>query len=558
MIFSRILGGSNNLKVIGLPNPDNKLIFVDDNTLKIKEIFWQININDTWTNDQIGNEYIISKENIGNELRLFISHFDTDNFLDNIIIPYFSISSNNEYILPNAKLNEQYFFKFKLEEDEKVFLESTWLNYDIKNDMIIMYGLPNDINLVKFKIINSDEIIKYFKLYIDTIIDKKIENILSIAKDNENIIVDNLYFYNLKTNDRFKNINFEIINIPKWLNFINNNDGSALISGIPNINNVGENKVSLIIFSNNVKQKLEYIIKVYPDKELPILKELKKVQKFIKSENIYYYFLSSKSGKLIYDGNIYSESKTAKIGINKILLKTDIDGIYSGSIKVKDSNRNISLPLQINCFKVDRAKPKLINVHIESNGKNPNYAKLNDIIKLKFTSDKEINVTSLTILDKIIDYIKIDKVYEAIYKLDEEMLQKKVNFKINFEDFLKTKGAEVFSVTDNSFVIIDMIKPKLISVKVRSSNENKFIAKIDDIISIEVISDKVIDNLNIEFFGEFVNIIKVDDFNFIGKYSILESTNKENLMLKIEYYDLAGNKGDIVNETTDNSYIEIL
>ena len=221
MIFSRILGGSNNLKVIGLPNPDNKLIFVDDNTLKIKEIFWQININDTWTNDQIGNEYIISKENIGNELRLFISHFDTDNFLDNIIIPYFSISSNNEYILPNAKLNEQYFFKFKLEEDEKVFLESTWLNYDIKNDMIIMYGLPNDINLVKFKIINSDEIIKYFKLYIDTIIDKKIENILSIAKDNENIIVDNLYFYNLKTNDRFKNINFEIINIFRFYKFLN-------------------------------------------------------------------------------------------------------------------------------------------------------------------------------------------------------------------------------------------------------------------------------------------------------------------------------------------------
>ena len=103
-----------------------------------------------------------------------------------------------------------------------------------------------------------------------------------------------------------------------------------------------------------------------------------------------------------------------------------------------------------------------------------------------------------------------------------------------------------------------MVKPKLISVKVSSSNENKFLGIIDDIISIEIISDKIINNLNIEFFGEFVNIIKIDDFNFIGKYSILEGINKNNLMLKIEYEDLAGNKGDIITNTTDYSYIEIL
>ena len=103
-----------------------------------------------------------------------------------------------------------------------------------------------------------------------------------------------------------------------------------------------------------------------------------------------------------------------------------------------------------------------------------------------------------------------------------------------------------------------MIKPKLILVKVSSSNQNKFYAKVDDIVNIEIMSDKVINNLNIEFFGKFVNIIKLDDFNFIGKYSIMEDINKENLMLKIEYDDLAGNQGDIIMDTTDNSYIEIL
>ena len=48
-----------------------------------------------------------------------------------------------------------------------------------------------------------------------------------------------------------------------------------------------------------------------------------------------------------------------------------------------------------------------------------------------------------------------------------------------------------------------------------------------------------------------------NDFNFIGKYSIVEDINNTNLMLKIEYDDLAGNS-DIITDTTDNSYIEIL
>ena len=558
IIFSRILGGSNNLKIIGFPNPNNQLTFVNDDALKIKNVYWQINKDNIWTNDHKGNDYIVVKENIGNQLRVFVSYYDKRNFLDYIIIPYFSISLNNTYTLPYAKLNKEYFFKFMIEDDEEINLESDWLNYENKNKIIILHGVPKEISELNFHLEKDGIITKNFIILMENSkIDK--DKILIFKKDNDSMIVDNLYFFIIETNKNLKSIIFEVEKLPKWLNFVNNNDGSALISGIPNINNVGENKVSLIIFSDNNKEKLEYIIKVFPDKELPILKEVKKLPKFIKSENIYYYFSSSKSGNLIYNGNIYSESKTAKIGINKILLKTEIDGIYSGSIKVKDFNRNISLPLQINPFKVDRAKPILVNVHIESNGKNPNYAKLNDIIKLKLTSDKEINITSLIMNDQLIEVIKIDKInYEGIYKLDKEITLQKVNFKINFEDYLKTKGDDVFSVTDNSFVIIDMVKPKLISVKISSSNENKFLGIMDDLISIEIISDKIINNLNIEFFGEFVNIIKVNDFNFIGKFSILEDMNKSNLMLKIEYDDLAGNKGDIITHTTDNSYIEIL
>ena len=557
IIFSQILGGSNNLKIIGFPNPNNQLTFINDDILKIKDVYWQVNIDNTWTNDHKGNDYIVSKENVGNQLRVFISYYDEDNFLDNIIIPYFWISLNNNYILPYAKLNKEYFFKFMIEDDEQISLESDWLNYENKNKMIILHGVPSDINESNFHLEKDGIITKNFRILMEDSKNNK-DKILIVKKDNESIIVDKLYFFILKTNKNLKSVIFEIEKLPKWLNFVNNKDGTAFISGVPKLGNVGKNIVSLVIFSDNSREKLEYIIKVIPDRVLPVLIELKKLPKVTKSNNIYYYFSSSKCGKLIYNGNIYSETKTANIGINKILLKTDIDDIYSGTIKVKDSNRNISLPLQISPFKVDRAKPNLINVHLESNGKNPFYAKLNDTIKLKFTSDKEINVKSLVIIDQLIDVIKIDKInYEAIFKLDKEILSKKVNFKINFEDYLKTKGDEVSEVTDDSFVIIDMIKPKLILVKVSSSNQNKFYAKVDDLVSIEIMSDKVINNLNIEFFGKFVNIIKLDDFNFIGKYSIVEDINNTNLMLKIEYDDLAGNS-DIITDTTDNSYIEIL
>ena len=75
MIFSQILGGSNNLKIIGFPNPNNQLTFINDDILKIKDVYWQLNIDNTWTNDHKGNDYIVAKENIGNQLRIFISYY---------------------------------------------------------------------------------------------------------------------------------------------------------------------------------------------------------------------------------------------------------------------------------------------------------------------------------------------------------------------------------------------------------------------------------------------------------------------------------------------------
>ena len=369
--------------------------------------------------------------------------------------------------------------------------------------------------------------------------------------------MDNLYLYKLKTNET-KNIKFDIEKLPKWLNFIDNKDGTALISGIPSIDNIGDNVIKINVNHNDFSDTLEYAIKVIPDKTLPILKEIGNLPEATNAKNIYYYFNSSKNGSIIYDGNINSKTKTAKIGYNKILLQTSVDGIYSGSIRVKDSNRNISKPLVIKSLKVDRAKPQLVKVSIESNGKNSNYAKLNDTIKLKIVANKPISKPNVIILNRYAKVNIISKTeYEATYKVGISTISKDAKFKINFSDYLKNKGKEVTKVTDESFVKIDMTKPKLNYVKITSSNKNKSFGIIDDVISLELQASEPINIPDIEIFGDKTNILKINESTYIGKYTIKPTTNKNNELFKIEYDDLAGNIGDIVKTTTDKSSIEI-
>ena len=75
IISSKILGGNNNFKIIGFPTLNNKLTLVNDNIFKIKDIYWQINIDNIWKSVHKGNKYITNKEYIGNELRVLISYF---------------------------------------------------------------------------------------------------------------------------------------------------------------------------------------------------------------------------------------------------------------------------------------------------------------------------------------------------------------------------------------------------------------------------------------------------------------------------------------------------
>lgn len=559
-IIPIILGGVNNLKIIGEPTINNTLRIVDRSILKIKDINWQLKINDAWETYESGDNFFLDKTYNNKELRIIIVYFDEDGFLDNLYLPYFNISDNDTFNLPKATQNKEYNFKFDIENDDELVLESEWLNYKIENNVVSLNGVPNSIDEVNFFVKNGSKILRNYLINVEN--NKSIQNNsknkkIIINQGNTDILVDELYLFKLKTNET-ENIKFDVEKLPRWLNFIDNKDGTALISGIPSIDNIGDNTIKINASHSDFSDTLEYAIKVVPDKTLPILKEISNLPEVTNAKHVYYYFNSSKNGSIIYEGNIKSKTKTAKIGYNKILLQTSVDGIYSGAIRVKDSNRNISKPLIINSFKVDKAKPQLVRVSIESNGKNSNYAKLNDTIKLKIIANKPINKPSVIILNRYAEVNIISKTeYEATYKVGISTISKDAKFKIKFSDYLNNKGDEVTQVTDESFVKIDMTRPKLNSVKITSSNENKSFGIIDDVISLELQASEPINIPDIEIFGDKTNILKINESTYIGKYTIKPTTNKNNELFKIEYDDLAGNVGDVIKSTTDKSSIEI-
>jgi hypothetical protein len=571
----------------GIPMPNNNLKIIDNSILKIDNYTWQTKIDKEWVTEVKGLEYQISYQDINKKLRIMISYIDDDGYLDIIYIPYYTINNSNIYKLPDAFENEFYNFEIYKENDENIDLNSDWIKSEIRDNLILLSGIPTNIHVgeLTFYLKKGDEISKKFNLIInkkfsqnnqkekkvkmneEDEISKKVKIIM-----NEGIketLVDCLYLFNLKTKQiknaqdciagsALEKVKLTVNQMPKWLNFIDNQDGSALISGIPNINYIGNNTISITASYYDYYDKLDYSIKVIPDKILPVLKEIKEISKITNATKIYYYFNSSKEGKIIYEGNIISDTKYAKLGDNKILLKTPVDYKYSGSIKVKDKNRNISKALNIKSFTVEREKPILVNVHLESDGINPNYAKENDTITLKIKANKNINIPLITIFDKNINVNKInDKEYNASYKITQKSRQGNFKFNITYSDYLKNIGKEVSTVTDNSFVIIELIKPTLNLVSISTSNKQNNFGLINDTISIKIKSDKNIISPDVEIYGNKVNIIELDKTNFIAKYTIKENTNIKNDIFKINYHDFAGNKGIEINKTTDNSIITI-
>jgi len=155
-----------------------------------------------------------------------------------------------------------------------------WLIFtDNGNGTASLSGTPTNADLGDYDIILTVEdaagvaVDQVFTLIVDNTNDPPIFDSAPITSINE----DELYEYSILTSDPDADENLVItaLSKPSWLNFVDNGDDTALLSGIPNNNNVGVHNISLQVkdLSNQTTEQ-NFELTVVNENDAPIFNSI--------------------------------------------------------------------------------------------------------------------------------------------------------------------------------------------------------------------------------------------------------------------------------------------
>ena len=131
-----------------------------------------------------------------------------------------------------------------------------------------------------------------------------------------------------------------------------------------------------------------------------------------------------------------------------------------------------------------------------------------------------------------------------------------ITFSVNFEDYARNLGETVVSTTNNSKVIFDGTEPALNNVTLFSNNPyDESLAVKGDSVFLEFVASESLFIVTVKINGN--EISQLDESNLKYKYSqILTDKDTEGVIpFMIDYNDLAGNAGEQVVETSDDSQV---
>ena len=233
--------------------------------------------------------------------------------------------------------------------------------------------------------------------------------------------------------------------------------------------------------------------------------------------------------------------------------------------------------------------------NIVQGGQIHHYAKLNDNVSLEFQSDETIIIHYVTIgIDNVSQNLILpqdsdNKSWKVKFPLNNSSLQDgDLYFAIHFTDLVSNDNYTADLTTNGSKVIYDNTPPVLDNVTIKSNNSNNWMAKKNDTVTLQIIASENLKNTALQcysgsftsttssscidskiyLFGDDNNTTQVTPNQITGtnfrQYTMsrvfstaspITSQAGDNVTFSIEFEDYAGNKGVLVNSTTDNTTV---
>ena len=205
---------------------------------------------------------------------------------------------------------------------------------------------------------------------------------------------------------------------------------------------------------------------------------------------------------------------------------------------------------------IDQILPVILNLIISSSNElDSGLAMPGDSITFQIDVSEPIQSPMVIINGDDYDAIGSEKSWAVVYPADDGD-DGQIQFKIDYKDLAENPGATIIMASNKKVIIIDGTPPELEDIQLFTSNEYDSLLAIEgDSVYLKFNSSERIRNLSVSLNYNEATLQTEDSLGYTF-YHVFTKEDSENVIpIRIDYKDMAGNLGETVDETSNDSEV---
>ena len=223
------------------------------------------------------------------------------------------------------------------------------------------------------------------------------------------------------------------------------------------------------------------------------------------------------------------------------------------------AGNSVTGPVSDSILTIDETIPDLVKLEItSSNELDAKRSMPGDSITFQVNANESINAPLFTINEETYDgAVGVDKSWMLVYPADEAD-DGIIEFEMTYTDLAGNPGVPVTAASDGLPIIKDGTLPELDEISVFTSNSfDSSLAIKDDTVFINFKSSESIRDIKILLNSNEAILKNEDSLTFTFYHVFTESDSQGVIPILLDYRDLAGNVGETVDETSDDSEVTL-
>ena len=223
------------------------------------------------------------------------------------------------------------------------------------------------------------------------------------------------------------------------------------------------------------------------------------------------------------------------------------------------AGNSITGPVSDSLLTIDQIIPELVTLEItSSNELDPKRSMAGDSINFQVNANESINAPIFNINGEPYDgSIGLDRSWMFVFPADE-VDDGVIDFEMVYTDLAGNPGVPITVATDGIPILKDGTVPELNEISLFTSNpHDSSLAIKDDTVFISFRSSEIIRDINILLNSNEAKIKSEDSLLYIFYHIFTESDSEGVIPISMDYRDLAGNMGETIDETSDDSEVTL-